>query len=555
MKILAPNRFFVKDALQFLKMPDSYDLRTVTFITEPAAEELARFEGRINLSRFKEIPTKILSILSHGKITKLVLNGLTSLEPFVVSSLRDFRGELYLNGVKSLNIETARELMSLCAEKIFLNGLQFIELDSLEIVSSNYNLFIPEILRKKAPNKIDLESAIRFLEDQNSILIRVARELTDEGASVLANYTGTLDLTGLVKISDESCRLLANHTGQIHLSFQNLEMSFDGAQSLLQHNPHPGNYHELIRFLLRERITTECAKWISQLHDDRNLMILSISNARFMSDEAAEILATVKTPRLPLGSIEHLSDFAAAALSRFQGEVIELNGLKSLSMPAARSLMEFKGMICITELKSVDSESAKMLLKHQLYLRTESARLEELKRVERERLVEEARIERKYLEEKERAERLHLEKINAERVREAELEKEFASAIKYLEYLKEYIPPEKSNSTILNVLKKSIFGEKSHDQFRTEIIEKAKNLTRISSRANLKKYIIESGLQNDSLDFTVKRYSRMYFRTTHCFRCQTRLVSTISNECGSCGWILCACGACGCNYHRIRRGF
>lgn len=39
-------------------------------------------------------------------------------------------------------------------------------------------------------------------------------------------------------------------------------------------------------------------------------------------------------------------------------------------------------------------------------------------------------------------------------------------------------------------------------------------------------------------------------RTAHCWLCRTALDNSIDIECVACGWILCACGACGCGYSR-----
>lgn len=45
------------------------------------------------------------------------------------------------------------------------------------------------------------------------------------------------------------------------------------------------------------------------------------------------------------------------------------------------------------------------------------------------------------------------------------------------------------------------------------------------------------------------RYANPRFRrVTHCFSCKEKLDNSTGLECASCGWILCACGSCGCSY-------
>lgn len=38
-------------------------------------------------------------------------------------------------------------------------------------------------------------------------------------------------------------------------------------------------------------------------------------------------------------------------------------------------------------------------------------------------------------------------------------------------------------------------------------------------------------------------------RRSHCYACRTHLDSEIELQCSACKWMLCSCGACGCQYH------
>lgn len=44
--------------------------------------------------------------------------------------------------------------------------------------------------------------------------------------------------------------------------------------------------------------------------------------------------------------------------------------------------------------------------------------------------------------------------------------------------------------------------------------------------------------------FSVERQ----LRHTHCWKCKKRLRTETHKDCETCRWILCVCGACGCNY-------
>ncbi len=42
---------------------------------------------------------------------------------------------------------------------------------------------------------------------------------------------------------------------------------------------------------------------------------------------------------------------------------------------------------------------------------------------------------------------------------------------------------------------------------------------------------------------------RSSIRSTHCYRCKRPINSMNFEICGKCGWIMCVCGACGCQYY------
>ena len=44
-------------------------------------------------------------------------------------------------------------------------------------------------------------------------------------------------------------------------------------------------------------------------------------------------------------------------------------------------------------------------------------------------------------------------------------------------------------------------------------------------------------------------------RHTHCYKCKLPLESGVFLECGSCAWLVCSCGACGCGYGPNHPGF
>lgn len=60
------------------------------------------------------------------------------------------------------------------------------------------------------------------------------------------------------------------------------------------------------------------------------------------------------------------------------------------------------------------------------------------------------------------------------------------------------------------------------------------------------KWFAEKGLSAPK----VSRESNKRHRVTHCYKCKSHLDNAISPECSACGWIICECGACGCQYQK-----
>lgn len=554
-KEAAPSRMFVKDAEDFRRKSEFYDLATATFITEPAATELARFEGILNLSGFNEMPTKIAAILASGRCSNLILNGLSRVNSGLINALSAYTGQIHLQGVTRIDHDTAQALARCRARAVYLENLCDMDIETVKSLSSNCDIIISELLKKKAPDIIDGEAGMRFIEDQAAVYLSAARELTEEGAAAIAKYSGALDLTGLKRISNQCAQLLSQHRGPLILDFKNLELSADGAEALSIHNPEPNDYELLIKFLIRHKITKECANWFLGQHYRYFADELVTRYAKEVTDEASDILASKNTRILHLGSVVRLSDHAATALSNFQGEEIILDGLKYLSMQAALALTDYKGTLSLKSLEEINSEEGKLLIRHMQNLVMERLRLEEINRREQDRAMELHRIERERENiqlENHKIEQERLAELNDQKNREEKRKRDFISALRFLDHFKISYPKEESRFSIVNFIE-SLFTEpdKRRERYVSNIIEGAEKVSRSMQKKKIREYLFSEGIDNGNNEYTdliFAVYRKRYHRITHCFRCREGLVSSLSNECSSCGWILCSCGACGCNY-------
>lgn len=145
------------------------------------------------------------------------------------------------------------------------------------------------------------------------------------------------------------------------------------------------------------------------------------------------------------------------------------------------------------------------------------------------------------------------------------LEREYKSALTFLNFHLFSYPPKETKSLLLKAFR-SIFDMDTEKYYMEKIVKIAKDRlshygtvtftnNSDSQKRKLHIYIMECGIHNDDSDFSrlvINTYENYYYdsRSTHCFRCRSRLVGTVSNECPTCGWIRCNCGGCGCNYSK-----
>ena len=89
------------------------------------------------------------------------------------------------------------------------------------------------------------------------------------------------------------------------------------------------------------------------------------------------------------------------------------------------------------------------------------------------------------------------------------------------------------------------------DTIRLFVIAKNKMST-FKKHIILNKLVPDEEL-NENLCMVMLRpyaYAKRKQRHTHCYKCKQDINSIDFSICKKCGWILCTCGACGCNYDK-----
>jgi len=88
--------------------------------------------------------------------------------------------------------------------------------------------------------------------------------------------------------------------------------------------------------------------------------------------------------------------------------------------------------------------------------------------------------------------------------------------------------------------------EDEYDNKESDVENKNSSMNNIMNN-NIRK-------NNFSITSTIQPYrinkinKKRKYRSTHCFQCKSDIDTETNEQCNNCKWIICDCGACGCDY-------
>ena len=296
-------------------------------ISRAVAQELAEYTGdeeatgqaaTLKLNGLKKLSEEEAAALAKFTGSQLHLGGLKVLSPEVAHSLAGFSDFLSLDGLNSINEETAGILAQYKSSVVTPQGdfkwyaRGALALGGLEEISPGVAY---ELTRLDDELNLDLKT----------VCPRVAREL--------AKFKGSLLLTGLEKISTDAAKWLATSEAS-WLSLDGIrELAPDVAEQLAEFKGGPLSLPGV------EKISIDAAKWLAT----SEASWLSLDGLRELAPDVAEQLAEFKGHTLSLPGVEKISIDVAERLARFKGSSLELDGIRELAPDVAEQLAEFKG--------------------------------------------------------------------------------------------------------------------------------------------------------------------------------------------------------------------
>ncbi len=263
-------------------------------LTESHAKALARFRGdwnyaELDLSGLKTLSEKSARALAKFPGDQLVLDGLTKIDDRVSLAFKESQcGALFLNGLRQLSLNQARNLGAFSGESLSFSALESI-------------------------TTLQARSLANFSGDALSLR---GLEITDDAVmSELSQFRGrVLDLSGLRYLSEGQAKVLANYSGA-ELRLAGLADLSDGQAKAF------GKANSQALYL--DNIT-----WLS----DTQIRSLSLFASQPESQKTL--------------SLTSLNKIDVSAFSSFSGENLYLTGLTELTAKKIAALLEcHAGMI------------------------------------------------------------------------------------------------------------------------------------------------------------------------------------------------------------------
>ena len=260
----------------------------------------------------------------------LPLNGLKSLDVETAKALVSYRkGPLLLNGLITLDVPTAKALAGFTGQRLFLAGLTTLDADIAKALAE----FEGKALYLNGLTTLNADTA-RLLAQFKAqwLYLDGLTTLDTNTAKAIAGFKGCkgvsgLSLDGLTTLDTETARALAGLKGR--------EMSFNGLTML----------------------DTATAKAIAGFKGAG----LDLNGLTTLDAKTAEALSDFKGGGLRLDGLTTLNADTAKALAGFW-RTLYLNGLTTLDTDTAKALAQFKGnCLYLNGLTTLDTETAKAL--------------------------------------------------------------------------------------------------------------------------------------------------------------------------------------------------
>jgi len=314
-----------KGARKLVKKADKKDLslKYYKFMSAKAARVIASYEGEnLWIEYLRVLGPEVARELVSSKAKVIGLNGLENLDLSTLRILAEYKGVIGLSGLKELTLEKALELLKFKAEAIGLNGLTKLGVAEARILAN----FGGKRLYLDGISELDVETAKALVSFKGKFIsLRGITRLDPEVEKVLANFDGKID--GLLLSESEASGILnRDNDKKIYLNKQNI-ISSEAAAALSK------NKGEVIALNGLKTLTPEVARALGAFEG-----ILQLNGLTTLEPAVARELAKSKAKTLGLNGLTEMTPEVASILAGFEGQSLGLTGISSMSLEAVKQL-------------------------------------------------------------------------------------------------------------------------------------------------------------------------------------------------------------------------
>jgi hypothetical protein len=241
-------------------------LDKLTELKDLCAEQLGKHKGYLSLNGIRAIDENIAIHLSKHKknelFNNLYLNGLIKIDSATADALSNFKGKLFLHGIKEPDPVVLNKLVS----KTCSLSLQQINSLSKTFCESLVGPKVKGSLHLDSVRQVDPLAAESLTKVKGGVSLSGLLEINSELAKPLAKITKTLSLNGIKSLDENTAFELFKTKANLSLNGLS-EINPQVCEQLLNHFGSNKDHYQKIELLGLKEISKDFAKKLAEARD------------------------------------------------------------------------------------------------------------------------------------------------------------------------------------------------------------------------------------------------------------------------------------------------
>lgn len=292
------------------------------------AKSFSKHKRVLVFGAIKSLSPELAAALAQHEGVGVSLGGLESLSPSTATILLQAKWRFLNLGVKDLDADLARELVTFRGSQLDLGGLRKLSAQAAAILGQ----FRGAVLGLNGLIELDPASAAGLKAYKGELALRVLKSLSFRSMEALIGFQGRLVMPSLVRVKVATLIGLLENKIALKAPPVALKKAFESYASLLKKQP-----------------AVEARLLKGQVEEVKSLLTLSPQAARYLVKRGPSFLM--------FSSLTYLSAESAQLIAEHKG-IINFANLTDITLGAARGLKGFKGSILVTNFRDIDLDIA-----------------------------------------------------------------------------------------------------------------------------------------------------------------------------------------------------